>query len=88
MGAKEQTASVLKQIDELLERAGTDKTKILMAQVFLRDLADFPDMNAAWDEWVPAGHAPSRATVEAKLADPGWRVEIVVTAAVPPAPAQ
>lgn len=57
-------------------------------QVFLRDLADFPDMNAAWDEWVPAGHAPSRATVEAKLADPGWRVEIVVTAAVPPAPAQ
>ncbi|KXZ52340.1 hypothetical protein GPECTOR_10g972 [Gonium pectorale] len=79
--AKEQTASVLRQIDELLARAGTDKTKILSAQVFLRDLADFPQMNEAWDAWVPAGHAPTRATVEAKLADPGWKVEIVVVAA-------
>ncbi|EFJ52723.1 hypothetical protein VOLCADRAFT_109542 [Volvox carteri f. nagariensis] len=80
--AKEQTASVLKQIDELLARAGTDKTKILSAQVFLRDLADFPQMNEAWDAWVPAEHAPTRATVEAKLADPGWKVEIVVVAAL------
>ncbi|GLI62949.1 hypothetical protein VaNZ11_005803 [Volvox africanus] len=72
--AKEQTASVLKQVDELLARAGTDKTKVLSAQVFLRDLADFPLMNEAWDAWVPEGHAPTRATVEAKLADPGWKV--------------
>ena len=50
-------------------------------QVFLRDLADFPGLNEAWDAWVPEGHAPARATVEAKLADPAWRVEIVVTAA-------
>ncbi|GLC37041.1 hypothetical protein PLESTB_001398000 [Pleodorina starrii] len=80
--AKEQTASVLKQIDELLARAGTDKTRIISAQVFLRDLADFPQMNEAWDAWVASGHAPTRATVEAKLADPGWKVEIVVTAAL------
>ncbi|KAG2439478.1 hypothetical protein HXX76_004832 [Chlamydomonas incerta] len=83
VGAKEQTASVLKQIDELLARAGTDKTKILSAQVFLVDKADFPAMNEAWDEWVPAGHSPTRATVGVTwLADPGWKVEIVVTAAL------
>ncbi|GFR43430.1 hypothetical protein Agub_g4511 [Astrephomene gubernaculifera] len=80
--AKQQTASVLKQIDDLLARAGTDKTKILSTQVFLRDLADFPLMNEAWDAWVAPGHAPTRATVEAKLADPGWKVEIVVVAAL------
>ncbi|MET0519791.1 MAG: RidA family protein [Burkholderiaceae bacterium] len=77
-----QTAQVLAAIDKLLARAGTDKTKILMAQVFIKDLADFPGMNAAWDAWVAAGHAPPRATVEANLARPEWKIEIVVSAAI------
>ena len=77
-----QTAQVLAQIDALLARAGTDKSRILMCQIFIADLADFPAMNAVWERWVPAGHAPPRATVQAALARPGWRVEMVVTAAV------
>jgi enamine deaminase RidA (YjgF/YER057c/UK114 family) len=77
-----QTTQVLAQIDALLARAGTDKSRILMCQIFIADLADFPAMNAVWERWVPSGHAPSRATVEAALARPGWRVEMVVTAAV------
>jgi enamine deaminase RidA (YjgF/YER057c/UK114 family) len=77
-----QTAQVLAQIDALLTRAGSDKSKILMCQIFIADLADFPGMNGVWEKWVPAGHAPPRATVEAKLAKPEWRVEMVVTAAV------
>lgn len=77
-----QTAQVLVAIDALLARAGSDKTKILRAQIFIADLADFPGMNAAWDAWVVPGHTPPRATVEAKLARPEWKVEIVVTAAV------
>jgi enamine deaminase RidA (YjgF/YER057c/UK114 family) len=80
--AKSQTAEVLAAIDKLLARAGSDKTRILRAQIFLADLADFAGMNAAWEAWVPAGHTPARATVEAKLAKPEWKVEIVVTAAV------
>ena len=79
--AQVQTAEVLGMIDALLARAGSDKTRILRAQIFLADLADFPAMNAAWEAWVPAGHTPARATVEAKLAKPQWKVEIVVTAA-------
>ena len=77
-----QTRQVLAAIDALLERAGTDKSKILMTQIFLADLADFPGMNAAWDAWVVPGQTPPRATVQAKLAKPEWKVEIVVTAAV------
>jgi enamine deaminase RidA (YjgF/YER057c/UK114 family) len=77
-----QTAQVLAAIDALLARAGSDKTKILRAQIFIADLADFSGMNAAWDAWVVPGHTPPRATVEAKLARPEWKVEIVVTAAV------
>ncbi len=76
-----QTAEVLASIDALLARAGSDKSKILHAQIFLADLADFPGMNAVWDAWVPTGHAPTRATVQAQLARPQWRIEIVVTAA-------
>ena len=76
-----QTRQVLVAIDRLLAEAGSDKTRILRAQVFLADIADYAGMNAAWDAWVPAGHAPPRATVEARLARPEWRVEIVVTAA-------
>ncbi|MBC5781350.1 RidA family protein [Ramlibacter sp. USB13] len=77
-----QMRQVLAAIDALLARAGTDKTKILMAQVFLADLADFDGMNEAWDAWVPAGHAPPRATVQAALAKKEWKVEVVVTAAI------
>jgi len=77
-----QTRQVLAAIDALLARAGTDKARIVMAQIFLADLADFPGMNAAWDAWVPAGNAPPRATVQAKLARPEWKVEIVGTAAL------
>lgn len=77
-----QTRQVLAAIDALLARAGSDKTRILMAQIFLADLADFDGMNAAWDAWVAQGHAPPRATVQARLARPEWKLEIVVTAAV------
>jgi enamine deaminase RidA (YjgF/YER057c/UK114 family) len=78
-----QTRQVLSAIDALLGRAGTDKRRILRAQIYLADIADFPAMNAVWDEWVVAGHTPPRATVQAPLAKPAWKVEIVVTAALP-----
>lgn len=77
-----QTRQVLDAIDALLKRAGSDKSRILRAQIFLADIADFPAMNAVWDGWVVAGHTPPRATVQAALARPEWKVEIVVTAAV------
>lgn len=77
-----QTRQVLAAVDALLARAGSDKTRILRAQIFLADLADFPAMNAVWDAWVEAGHTPPRATVQAALARPEWKIEIVVTAAV------
>jgi len=76
-----QTREVLVEIDELLAKCGTDKTRILRAQIFLADISDFAGMNRAWDAWVAPGQAPSRATVEARLANPAWKVEIVVTAA-------
>jgi enamine deaminase RidA (YjgF/YER057c/UK114 family) len=77
-----QTREVLAAIDALLARAGTDKTRILRAQIFLADMADFPAMNAVWDQWVAPGQAPARATVQAALAKPQWKVEVVVTAAL------
>jgi enamine deaminase RidA (YjgF/YER057c/UK114 family) len=77
-----QTREVLSAIDQLLAQAGTDKTKILRAQIFLADISEFPGMNAVWDTWVVAGHTPPRATVQAALAKPEWKVEIVVTAAL------
>jgi enamine deaminase RidA (YjgF/YER057c/UK114 family) len=77
-----QTTQVLAQIDALLARAGTDKSKILMCQIFITDLADFPALNAVWERWVASGNAPPRATVQARLAKAEWRVEMVVTAAV------
>ncbi len=77
-----QTRQVLAAVDSLLARAGTDKTKIVMCQIYLADIADFPGMNAVWDAWVAKGHAPPRATVQAKLAKPEWKIEIVVTAAL------
>jgi enamine deaminase RidA (YjgF/YER057c/UK114 family) len=77
-----QTRQVLAAVDALLARAGTDKSRILMCQIFLADLSDFPAMNEVWDAWVSAGHTPPRATVQAKLAKPQWRIEVVVTAAI------
>jgi len=77
-----QTAQVLATIDRLLAEAGTDKSKILMAQIFVANMKEFDAMNQAWDAWVAPGNAPPRATVEARLANPDFKVEIVVTAAV------
>jgi enamine deaminase RidA (YjgF/YER057c/UK114 family) len=77
-----QTREVLEQIDALLARAGSDRSKILRAQIYLVDLADFAAMNAVWEQWVVPGHTPARATVQAALANPNWKIEIVVTAAV------
>lgn len=76
-----QTEEVLAMIDARLAEAGSDKTRILSTQIFLADLSDFDGMNQVWDAWVVDGSAPPRATVQAKLAKPEWRVEIVVTAA-------
>ncbi|WP_434620686.1 RidA family protein [Azospirillum sp. B2RO_4] len=75
-----QTRDVLRQIDALLAEAGTSKSSILTATVYLADIATFAEMNAAWDAWVDKANPPARATVEAKLADPSILVEIVVVA--------
>jgi enamine deaminase RidA (YjgF/YER057c/UK114 family) len=77
-----QTAQILATIDRLLAQAGTDKTRILMAQIFVANMKEFDGMNKAWDAWVPEGNAPPRATIEARLASADYKVEIVVTAAV------
>jgi len=77
-----QTADVLAQIDKLLAEAGTDKSHILMCQIFLSDLTNFPGMNQVWDAWVSQGNTPPRATVQAALAKPEWLIEMVVTAAL------
>ena len=76
-----QTRQILASIDQYLAEAGSDKSKILSATVWVADIADYAAMNSAWDAWVPAGQAPPRACVEAKLATPAYRVEIRVTAA-------
>jgi enamine deaminase RidA (YjgF/YER057c/UK114 family) len=78
----EQTKNILKQIDALLKEAGTDKTKILKANIWISDMSTFGEMNKAWGEWVAKGNAPARATVESKLVDPKWKVEIMLTAAL------
>jgi len=77
-----QTQQVLAAVDALLARAGSNKGKLLRVEIFLKDLADFAAMNAVWEAWLPAGHAPPRATVQANLAKAEWRVEMVVTAAL------
>ncbi len=78
----EQTRDCLSRVDALLEEAGSDREHILQAIVWLSDMADFAEMNAVWDEWVPEGHAPARACGEAKLARDVLKVEVIVTAAV------
>jgi enamine deaminase RidA (YjgF/YER057c/UK114 family) len=77
-----QTAQVLAAIDKLLHEAGTDKAHILRCQIFIKDLADFAAMNEVWEDWVAPGDAPPRATVQANLAKPEWKIEMVVTAAL------
>ncbi|MGB7077271.1 MAG: RidA family protein [Xanthobacteraceae bacterium] len=77
----EQTKSILSQIDGFLANAGTDKSKLLSANIWIADMANFAEMNAVWDAWVSPGNAPARATVEAKLASPDYKVEIMVVAA-------
>ena len=73
---------MLAQIDALLAEAGTDKTKIMMATIYLADISTFPEMNAAWDAWVVEGETPARATIEAKLVAPEYKVEIAVVATI------
>ena len=79
---KGQTLQVLTAIDKLLHEAGTDNAHILMCQIFIKNLADFPAMNEIWEDWLAPGDAPPRATVQANLARPEWKVEMVVTAAL------
>jgi len=76
-----QTTEILGIIDGLLAEAGTDKTKLLMVNIWLSDMSTFAEMNSVWDTWVVAGATPGRATVEAKLAAPQFTVEIAVIAA-------
>ena len=78
---KGQTADVLAQVDAHLAACGSDKSRILRVQIYLANIADIAAMNSVWDAWVAPGHAPPRATVQAALADPAWKIEIVVTAA-------
>jgi enamine deaminase RidA (YjgF/YER057c/UK114 family) len=79
---KEQTADILQQIDATLKAAGTNKTNIVKANIWLTDIKTWAEMNEAWDAWVVPGQTPARATVESKLAAPGLDVEIMVEAAI------
>lgn len=76
-----QTQAILGQIEALLAEVGSDKAKILSATIWLADMADFAEMNAVWDKWIDGKDAPARATGEAKLATPAYKVEIIVIAA-------
>ncbi|WP_420413699.1 RidA family protein [Roseibium sp.] len=78
----DQTRECLSRVEKLLEEAGSSKSQILQAIVWLADMSDFAEMNEVWDAWVPEGHAPARACGEAKLARPELKVEIIITAAV------
>lgn len=77
-----QTQDLLASVDRLLAQAGSDRAHLLMATIYLADMADYAALNAVWDDWLPSGCAPARACVEARLADPRMRVEMVFTAAV------
>src|SRR5688500_1472327 len=77
-----QTEEVLGKIERLLKQVGSDKTKLLSAQIFLPDMGDFAGMNKAWEAWVVPGQTPARATIEAKLANPAYKVEIMCIAAI------
>jgi enamine deaminase RidA (YjgF/YER057c/UK114 family) len=77
-----QTREILAKIDRLLQEAGSDKSRLVNASVWLADIITFDAMNAAWEAWLPPGQAPARATVEARIANPAYRVEIAVVAAL------
>ena len=79
---RDQTQDILEQIDATLKEAGSDKTKILKANIWLTDIGTWSQMNEVWDAWVSPGNTPARATVEAKLANPALKVEIMVQAAL------
>ncbi len=82
LDAEGQTADILAQIDTLLAEAGTTKSRLLSCQVFLADIRDVDGMNRAWDAWLDRANAPARATVQARLVDPRWKVEITAIAAL------
>ena len=77
-----QTEEVLAKIEKLLKQVNSDKSKLLSAQIFLPNMADFAAMNAVWEKWVVPGQTPARATIEAKLANPAYKVEIMCVAAL------
>lgn len=81
-GVVDQTANLLASVERLLERVGSDKACLLMVTIYLADMADYDGMNSVWDAWLPEGCAPSRACVQARLANPGFKVEMVLTAAL------
>ena len=78
----DQSKDILAEVDRLLAEVGSDKTKILQAIIWLADMNDFAEMNAVWDAWVDPAHTPARATGEAKLATPEYKVEMIITAAI------
>lgn len=80
--AKGQATEVLAAIDRLLAEVGSDKTRVLTVTIYLADMEDYDGMNEAWSAWAPHGHTPARATVQAQLADPRYRVEMSVIAAL------
>lgn len=82
LDVKGQTRQALAKIERLLEQVGSDKTRILSANIWLADYRTFNEMNEIWDAWVPEGHAPARACVESKLAFPQYTVEVAVVAVV------
>lgn len=77
-----QTTDILRQIDTLLASLGTDKSRILSVQIFMSDISEIAVMNAAWDAWLDGANKPARATVQAQLAVPEWRVEMTAIAAL------
>nr|WP_235913676.1 RidA family protein [Pseudoroseomonas coralli] len=83
LDAEGQTSDILAQIDALLADAGTDKRALLQVQIVLADIADAAAMNRAWDRWLDRAHKPARMTIQGKLVDPQWRVEITGIALAP-----
>ena len=79
-----QTRDVLNQIEQRLREAGSDKSRLLRVQIYLSNIDDIQAMNTVWDAWVTPGNTPPRATVEARLANPNYKIEVVATAAVNP----
>ncbi|BEP42492.1 RidA family protein [Variovorax sp. 375MFSha3.1] len=77
-----QMREILRHIDRLLATQGATKQDLVSVTIYLRTVGDYAAMNSVWDEWVPAGHTPARATVGAKLIDSEYRVEIQATAAI------